>query len=47
MFRKGLEEEFNNWLDNTEFNEEVFNKVNNLTDVDKNNIVHIIDAEED
>ena len=30
MFRKGLEEEFNNWLDNMEFNSEVFDKVNNL-----------------
>ena len=39
MFRKGLEEEFNNWLDNTEFNSEVFDKVNDLTDVDKNYII--------
>lgn len=39
MFRKGLEEEFNTWLDNTEFNEEIFNKVNDLTDVDKNYII--------
>ena len=28
MFRKGLEEEFNAWLDNTDFNSEVFDKVN-------------------
>lgn len=39
MFRKGLEEEFNAWLDNTEFNSEVFDKVNDLTDVDKNYII--------
>lgn len=39
MFRKGLEEEFNNWLDNTDFNQEVFDKVNDLTDVDKNYII--------
>lgn len=39
MFRKGLEEEFNNWLDNTEFNSEVFDKVKDLTDVDKNYII--------
>lgn len=39
MFKKGLEEEFNDWLDNTEFNSEVFDKVNDLTDVDKNYII--------
>lgn len=42
MFRKGLEEEFNNWLDNTEFNSEVFDKVNDLTDVDKNYIISAV-----
>lgn len=42
MFRKGLEEEFNNWLDNTEFNSEVFDKVNDLTDVDKNYIIDYV-----
>jgi hypothetical protein len=39
MFKKGLEEEFNIWLDNTEFNSEVFDKVNDLTDADKNYII--------
>ena len=39
MFRKGLEEELNNWLDNTEFNSEIFDKVNDLTDVDINHII--------
>lgn len=39
MFRKGLEEEFNAWLDNTEFSSEIFDKVNDLTDVDKNYII--------
>lgn len=42
MFRKGLEEEFNDWLDNTEFNSEVFDKVNDLTDVDKNYIINAV-----
>lgn len=42
MFRKGLEEEFINWLDNTEFNSEVFDKVNDLTDVDKNYIISAV-----
>ena len=39
MFRKGLEEEFNAWLDNTEFSSEIFDKVKDLTDVDKNYII--------
>ena len=42
MFRKGLEEEFNDWLDNTEFNSEVFDKVNDLTDADKNYIINAV-----
>lgn len=42
MFRKGLEEEFNAWLDNTDFNSEVFDKVNDLTDVDKNYIINAV-----
>lgn len=42
MFRKGLEEEFNAWLDNTEFNSEVFDKVKDLTDVDKNYIIDYV-----
>lgn len=42
MFRKGLEEEFNDWLDNTEFSSEVFDKVNGLTDVDKNYIINAV-----
>lgn len=42
MFRKGLEEEFNIWLDNTEFNSEVFDKVNDLTDADKNYIINAV-----
>lgn len=42
MFRKGLEEEFNAWLDNTKFNSEVFDKVNDLTDVDKNYIINAV-----
>lgn len=47
MFRKGLEEEFNDWLDNTEFNSEVFDKVNDLTDVDKNYIIdNVLDDEQ-
>ena len=47
MFRKGLEEEFNAWLDNTEFNSEVFDKVNDLTDADKNYIINaVIDDEQ-
>ena len=47
MFRKGLEEEFNTWLDNTEFNSEVFDKVNDLTDVDKNYIIdNVLDDEQ-
>lgn len=36
MFRKGLEEEFNIWLDNTEFISEIFDKVKDLTDADTN-----------
>ena len=39
MFRKGLEEEFNAWLDNTEFNSEIFDKVKDLTDADTNYII--------
>lgn len=47
MFRKGLEEEFNIWLDNTKFNSEVFDKVNDLTDVDKNYIIdNVLDDEQ-
>lgn len=47
MFKKGLEEEFNDWLDNTEFNSEVFDKVNDLTDVDKNYIIdNVLDDEQ-
>lgn len=47
MFRKGLEEEFNAWLDNTKFNSEVFDKVNDLTDVDKNYIIdNVLDDEQ-
>ena len=47
MFRKGLEEEFNAWLDNTEFNSEVFDKVNDLTDADKNYIIdNVLDDEQ-
>lgn len=42
MFRKGLEEEFNAWLDNTKFNSEVFDKVNDLTDADKNYIINAV-----
>lgn len=42
MFKKGLEEEFNAWLDNTEFNSEVFDKVNDLTDADKNYIINAV-----
>lgn len=42
MFRKGLEEEFNTWLDNTKFNSEVFDKVNDLTDIDKNYIINAV-----
>lgn len=42
MFRKGLEEEFNIWLDNTKFNSEVFDKVNDLTDADKNYIINAV-----
>ena len=39
MFRKGLEEEFNAWLDNTEFSSEIFDKVKDLTDADTNYII--------
>jgi hypothetical protein len=42
MFRKGLEEEFNTWLDNTEFSSEIFDKVNDLTDADKNYIINAV-----
>lgn len=42
MFKKGLEEEFNAWLDNTKFNSEVFDKVNDLTDADKNYIINAV-----
>lgn len=42
MFRKGLEEEFNDWLDNTKFSSEVFDKVNDLTDADKNYIINAV-----
>lgn len=39
MFKKGLEEEFNNWLGNTEFDEETLNKIDNLSDMDINHII--------
>ena len=42
MFKKGLEEEFDAWLDNTEFNSEVFDKVKDLTDADKNYIIDYV-----
>lgn len=42
MFRKGLEEEFNAWLDNTEFSSEIFDKVKDLTDADTSYIINAV-----
>lgn len=42
MFRKGLEEEFNTWLDNTEFSSEIFDKVKDLTDADTHYIINAV-----
>lgn len=47
MFEKGLREEFDAWLENTEWTQEEFDKINELNDVDKNRIVSkVLDDEQ-
>lgn len=38
-FKNGLMYEFNMWLDNEEFTQDVFDKIEKLSDEDKNNII--------
>lgn len=39
MFEKGLMEEFDNWLDHTEWTQEEFDKIEKLTEEDKTLII--------
>lgn len=39
MLKDGLMYEFNLWLDNQEFTQDVFDKIEKLSDEDKNNII--------
>lgn len=47
MFEKGLREEFDAWLDHTEWTEEELKNIENLTEEDKTHIIDkVLDDEE-
>lgn len=47
MFEKGLREEFDAWLENREWTQEEFDKIETLNDGDKRNIVSkVLDDEQ-
>lgn len=39
MFEMGLKDEFDCWLENTEWTQEEFDRINKLTEEDKSNII--------